>query len=772
MKNCLLFFIKYLFVHVWVLLVVFSGPVSGKEKYFSYMAVSTVKAGVKDSLLQIQPNDTLNIGIDTIPNVILGVGIDTIPNPSTQTVSPVDTLLIPRTNELSLDSIPSLPDSLKRRVVVGRTDPLDTLTNHIFAYHVLDRNSYARLQLVIDTTLNRFEINNPVLYNYHAGAYLGNLGLSYYPIGFEKRKRPSDFPFLDHLADYLHDPEETPYYNTKSPYTMVNYSSAGPKSQNESVLKLIHTQNVNNNWNIGLYYDVVSSIGQYANQNAANNGFSLFSAYRGSQYSMYTNFNWNNVRMRENGGLAEVDTFLINKNDADASSYLVRSKAGKTILLNRSLYLMHSYSPSKFQLGRNNTDSDSIEASRFTLVHTFKYEWNKREFSDTATYALLGRDPNFGWTSLSPRSANTFDSLYFRRLSNHFELMIKEQSHRKFTAGFSVGILSEMDRYNINMIPDTTLNPIDPHIPPPSGWGNDLPFISGLERTINYRETQKYFNTAITGRFFNHTGRYLNWDFNGRFYFTGYKLGNLNINGTVQMHYYTPKGRSSLLLGGSIENAHPSYFLNKYASNWLAWDNDFKSSQEIRLRGEFIMPHRYLKLGAYLSQLNHYVYINRNAEPEQSSDLLATATAYVEKDIQWWKLGFRFRLYGQYSSHEKVIPLPAFAGYQSTYFESWLVQNVLTMQLGWDVCFNTKYYAYAYMPSTGMFYLQENRKIGNYPFFDFFLNFQINRGRIFIKTDGINTLFSKYLGKENFMAYRYPTNDFRMKFGFSWLFYD
>ena len=758
MKNWLLFFIKYLFVYVWVLLMVFPSPVSGKEKRFVHLTASTLKVGVKDSLLQILPNDTLNIGTDTIPDALI------------QGVFPGDTLLIPRTGELSLDSIPSLPDSLKRKVVVGRTDPLDTLSNRLFAYNVLDRNSYARLQLVIDTTLSRFEINNHVLYNYHAGAYMGNLGLSYYPIGFEKRKRPSDFPFLDHLADYLHNPEETTYYQTKSPYTLINYSSAGPKSQNESVFKLIHTQNVNKNLNIGLYYDIVSSIGQYVNQNASNNGFSLFSAYRGSQYSMYSNFNWNNVRMKENGGLANVNDYLVNEEDASSNS--IRSNMGKTILLNRSLYLMHSYSPRKLVVDRNNADTDSVEASRFTLMHTFKYEWNRREFSDTAKYALQERDPYFGWTSLSQRRANTFDSVYFRRLSNHFELMIKEQSRRKFTAGFSAGILLEMDRYNINMIPDTTFNPVYPHFPSSSGWGEDLPSISGLETTIVYRETQKYLNTAITGRFFNHTGRYFNWDFNGRFYITGYKLSNLNINGTMQMHYFTPKGRSSLLLGGSIENAHPSYFLNKFASNWLAWDNNFIPSQEIRLRGEFIIPHRHLKLGTYLSQLNNYVYINKEAVPEQTSDALATATAYIEKDIQWWKLGFRFRLYGQYSSHEKIIPLPAFAGYQSTYFESWLVKSVLTMQLGWDVCYHTGYYAYAYMPSTGMFYLQEDRKVGNYPFFDFFLNFQIKRGRVFIRTDGINTMFSQYLGKENFMVHRYPTNDFRMKFGFSWLFYD
>ena len=737
MENCNLFFIKCLFIHVWVLLVVSSGSISGQERDTTYLTKSAATVDFKDSTLHAQSRDSLNIGADTIPRASSNIA-----------------------GKPHLDSISSLPDSLKRKVVVGRTDPLDTLSNRLFAYQVLSRNSYARLQVEIDTTLSRFDINNPVMRNYHAGAYLGNTGLSYYPIGFEARRRPSDFPFLDHVSDYLHDPEATIYYQTQSPHTLINYSSAGPKAQNESVFNLVHTQNVNKDWNVGLHYDIFSSSGQYTNQNASNNGFSLFSAYRGSQYSMYTNFNWNNVRMRENGGLANLNDFMNNFED-DATFYPVRSGVGKTVLLNRSLYLMHSYSPKKLALGRNKADADSVDVSRFSLVQTFKYEWNKREFSDTATYALLGNKPYFGYDS---QGVGAHDSLYFRRISNHFELMIKEQSRRKFTAGFSVGLLTELDRYNANIIPDTTRKYIEP--------SGDLPVISGREETIYYRGTKSHFNTAITGRFFNHTGRYLNWDFNGRLYFTGYKLGDLNINGTVQIHYYTSKGRNSLLLGGSIENAHPSYFLNDYASSWLAWNNDFNPSQEIRLRGEFIMPHRKFKLGAYVSQLNNYVYINKIAKPEQSSDPLVTGTAYVEKDMRWWKLGFRFRLYGQYSSHENTIPLPAFAGFQSTYFETWLVKNVLTMQLGWNVSYHTKYYAYAYMPSTGMFYLQDDQKIGNYPFFDFFLNLQIKRARIFVKTDGLNTMFKDFLGKENFMVYRYPTNDFRVKLGVSWAFYD
>ncbi len=738
----------------WMFLITYSGIISGQEKNSSSFNQSPATVDIKDSTLHVMTGDSLQISLDSIP-------VTTKPAPQDTSVAlPGKPQLPPIEIPGEKDSIVSVSDSVPKITIIGLADPLDTLPNKIYAYHVLDKNSFARLQVGIDTTLARFEINNPVMRNYYAGAYLGNAGLSYYPIGFDARQRPSDFLFADNISIYMHIPEETKYYQTQMPYTLIDYSSAGSKAQNESILSLVHTQNVNKRWNVGLSYDILSSVGQYLNQNASDNAFTLFSAYRGSQYSMYTNFNWNNVRMKENGGIADLSNFDTTK--VSPADYTVRSSAGKTILINRSFYLMHSYSFKKLNLWNRNASKDSINVSRFTLVQTFKYEWNKREFSDTATY--LNKTPYFGTT-------NTSDSIHFRRIFNHFELMFKEQSRNKFTAGFSVGILNEFDRWNNNIIPDSVGISYSPYTPSGSGWGMDLPPISRIDTIITYRATEKQINTALTGRFFNHTGRYLNWDFNGRFYFTGYKLGNLNINGTVQIHYFTRKGRNSLLLGGSIENAKPSYFLNHYASNLLSWDNDFNASQEIRLRGEFIVPHRQFKAGVYLSQLNNYVYINSSAVPEQASELLMTGTAFVEKDIKWWKLGFRFRLYGQYSSNNNIIPLPAFAGYQSTYFEAWLVPKVLRMQLGWDFNYNTKYYAYSYAPSSGMFYLQEDQKIGGYPFFDVFLNFQIKRARIFVKTEGLNTLLTP-LGKEYFMVYRYPLNEMRVKFGVSWAFYD
>lgn len=738
MKNVHIFFMLCSFISCWMNFSM-SPTVYGQERNASVTAVFQDTVSMPDTMAVLRDTtaipDSMAVQTDTAALVL----------------SDID-------RQMLADSI-KREDSIPSVMLIGLKDQLDTLPNRIFAYQVLERNSFARTQIEIDTALSRFEINNPVMRNYFAGSYLGNNGLSYYPIGFEARKRLSDCFFTDHVALYMHVPEETIYYQTQMPFTLAAYSSAGSKAENESVLSVVHTQNVNEKWNVGLDYDIIASAGQFPNQNSSDHAISLFSAYRGKQYSMYTNFNWNNIRMRENGGLADIDNF-----NADApKTNVMRSMSGKTVMLNRSFYVTHSYAPKEMRLfSKTENTTDSVNVSRFTFQHTLKYEWTKREYTDTANYLRLN-PTNF-------LTQQTHDSLYFRRLENHFELMIKEQARNRVTAGFSVGLLSEMDRYNTNILPWPVVVSHDDPLPE-TGWGGQIPPVSWTDSIVAYRESRRYFNTAVTGRFFNHTGKYMNWDFNGRFYFTGYKLGNMNINGTIRFHYYTDKGKNSLLLGGSIENAKPAYFLEEYASNLVEWKTNFDPSQEIRLRGEFLMPHRHLKVGLYLSHLNRYVYFNEQAKPEQASELLIVGTGFLEKDIHWWKLHFLFRLYGQYSSNAGIIPLPAFAGYQSTCFEGWLVKDVLNFQLGWDVNYHTLYYAYDYMPPTGMFFLQENRKTGGFPFVDAFMNFRIKKARFFVKTEGLYSLI-KPLGKEYFMVYRYPMNLFRVKFGISWAFYD
>jgi hypothetical protein len=123
----------------------------------------------------------------------------------------------------------------------------------------------------------------------------------------------------------------------------------------------------------------------------------------------------------------------------------------------------------------------------------------------------------------------------------------------------------------------------------------------------------------------------------------------------------------------------------------------------------------------------------------------------------------------QYVPDLVVIRLPEWFGNMSLYYEGSLFKKAMFLQIGASVFYSSDYYANAYMPATGQFYLQSEKKYGNYPYIDVFLNVRIKTVRVFIKVDHLNSGWS---GSNYMLAPHYPMNDRLFKFGVSWRFWD
>lgn len=681
-------------------------------------------------------------------------------------------------NALQDSSIITSSDSIRAALMEQYYVPIDSIKDKVVAFKAFDRGRFGVNRVELDTMLTGFHIKNVAQENYRVGSYLGNVGLSYYSPLFHLREQPGDFMFTDHIKLYMHTPQNMLHYQARTPYSIITYSSAGEKIKNEMTLHVVHTQNVNKDLNLGIVFDANTSKGQYYNQGTGDNAFSLFGSYRGTNYSLFSTMNINNIKMMENGGLADLNDFYLRTHQTE--SYTMRSNSGRTILKDRSFSVTQSYSFNKFPARQRGNAPDAVwsilmpvdsllvmlpdslqemqpdsslmavplkedEVSRFTLVHNLEYEVFDRYYSDA----------NAGPHSLYPHAyinrLATSDTAYARRLSNSFELMFRERDRARFTAGFAVGVLNQMDKYSFGIIPDTAY--------------------SGSTRVITRRDGGTSANTALTGRFFNHTGRKVNWDVGARLFFTGDKTGAFDVDGAIKYHYYTPRGRNTLTLGGTIVNEQPGYFLKQYGSNSYVWRNHFNQSQQLRLRAEFDNSARRFQAGVYVAQLNNWMYFDASALPAQSSQALLSATVMLKKHVVAGHFNFLFELYGQYSSDQTELPLPSFSGYQSSFYQSWLKKNVLNMQLGYDVRFFTQYYAYDYAPSTGVFFLQNKAKVGNYPFVDVFLNLKLKRVRLSVLGENLSTLLGS-LGKKYFTTYGYPMPEARLKFGLSWSFYD
>jgi hypothetical protein len=167
------------------------------------------------------------------------------------------------------------------------------------------------------------------------------------------------------------------------------------------------------------------------------------------------------------------------------------------------------------------------------------------------------------------------------------------------------------------------------------------------------------------------------------------------------------------------------------------------------------------------------IYLDDNAFPAQYHNALSVLVLSAAKQFDFWKISSINKLIYQKSENENVLDLPELAFYNSTYlthlFNFKATGGKLLLMLGFDLFYNAKYYADAYMPALNSFYRQNVRQLGNYPFFDVFMNLQLKRFRFFVKVEHVN---EGWLDENYFSAPQYPRNGRDLKFGLSWTFYD
>jgi len=104
----------------------------------------------------------------------------------------------------------------------------------------------------LDTSLTNFENYSPLYQPHSPKIGLGNLGLAERDLLFEPSKTIGFDVGLHSFDAYLMLPQDILYYRARTPFTSLYLVSGG---QTEQIFKLVHTQNIKPNWNIGLNYN-------------------------------------------------------------------------------------------------------------------------------------------------------------------------------------------------------------------------------------------------------------------------------------------------------------------------------------------------------------------------------------------------------------------------------------------------------------------------------------------------------------------------------------
>jgi len=583
----------------------------------------------------------------------------------------------------------------------------------------------------LDTILGELQNYNPIYQKSISNSYLGNLGSAYQSNVFIDRVTDESFLFFKPYRVYIMKPEDVVFYNTTTPYTKLSYETGGPKGQSENLLRAMQTQNINPYWNFGINYDLISSDGQYQNQKTKLYDFTLFSSYKKREYGFDIVLNTNRMSMEENGGVFR-DSLITDTNE-DAENIQVNLDQASSRLTNFNFFMNHSYG-----IGKETEiihEEDTTYSYAIDLFYSLDYESNSWRYKDD------NLTTGFYEQYLLDKSA-TFDKVEQTTLRNTFQVVFNENENKWIRLGARFGIINEFTNYN-------------------------------LRRNVSeyswQQQDEKVNNNHLLANFFSRSGKSINWNAVGTYYFQGYKQNDFRLQYDLTKWIGDKNENHGFLVKGKLESKTPNFVLEEYYGNHQEWKTNFDKVTSLEVGLEYFNEKYKFKIGANFTQLDNYTYFNLNALPEQANGGISVFTGYVEKKFKLGNFHLNQKLVGQNSTNKNILPLPSLSIYSNNYYKNEFFNGALGFQTGIAARYNTAFYAPNYMPSTGQFYLQNEKEVGDYPKIDLYVNFRIKRTRIFVMYEHANSSIGS---KNYFTTNHYPINPAMLKYGLVWTFYN
>jgi hypothetical protein len=599
-------------------------------------------------------------------------------------------------------------------------------------------NDFSTKKIVnLDTVLGEHQNYNPIFKRSISNSYLGNLGSAYQSNIFMDRDENETFLFFKLYRAYIVKPEDIIYFNTTTPYTRLFYETGGPKGRSENLLRALHTQNISPNLNFGVSYNLISSDGQYQNQKTKLYDFTFFTSYRKMRYGLDFVMNSNRINNEENGGLFEDDSL---EEDEDSQNLQVNLSGVQSKLTNFNFMMNHTYGIGEEKEIINNQDSTYADTSYVYSVevkYNFHAESNSWQFKEnTINREFYNQDALYNQNS-------TFDKVENTNIKNSFQLVFNENENKWIRLGARFGILNEFKKYNLR-------RPIS---------GN-----TSLKQT-----DENIHNTQLLASLFSESGKSINWTAIGKYTFEGYRQNDFDLSYKMTKWIGEKENGHGFSVKGQLKSTTPNFIIEEYYGNHQKWENNFDKITELKAGIEYFNKKRQLKVGGQFRQIENFIYFGSDALPNQTSKSLRVVSGYLEKNFKLGKFHLNQKLVGQNSSDDFFLSLPTFSVYSNNYYQNTFFDGALGLQTGIAVHYNTAFYAPKYMPATGQFYNQKEKKIGDYPKVDIYFNFRIKRTRFFFMYEHANASFGS---KDYFSSLHYPINPAMFKYGLIWTFYN
>lgn len=592
--------------------------------------------------------------------------------------------------------------------------------------------------------------SDTLLYNYQhtilpdgqsvAMGFLAPLGSPAFSKIFADRPETEQFIFNNAYSLYLKNPEKVLFVNTRVPYSRLSYNRANPKLTREERFEARLTSNFGKSLNVGLDVDLINSRGYYNSQSVKHNNFSLFGNYISDKIEAHAFMNVGSMKNVENGGIT--DEQFITHPDSIEQNFTSRDIPVKFTNTWNALRNNRYFISGRYNLGYEDTPTDSLHKGRTEFIpvasigFATQYTQQHRRFLsyDTALVNVNGVEMQ----RIDQFYANRYyegavdDSIRFTSLKNTVSIGLREGFKEWVKFGLTAFLEHDLRNYTMS---DSAGGP-------------------GMMR---HRE-----NALTLGGVLNkQQGDNLLFNIRADLGMLGANLGEFRAMGDIETGFDIAGKRTTLSAQAYIKNLKPKYLEENYYSKYFRWNNNFGDIRRVYVGGTLHIPFTNTTVSVGVENLQNFIYYNQDKQIAQKGDNVQLLTVRVDENLRLGIFNWKNQVVYQTSSDQEVIPVPKISLYSNMFLLTKIV-NELTLQLGVDVHYHTKYYAPGYEPALLQFYNQREKKIGNYPIATAYANMHLKQTRFFVMYYNLASQFMN--PKEYFSLPGYPVNPplFRM----------
>ena len=641
----------------------------------------------------------------------------------------------------------------------------------------------------VDTSFNYNFHDLPIFREDVNASWLGVSGSPAQLYNYFKRQETDNAVFYTPYQIWSYTPENLPQFNTKTPYTELDYYGTlfANKEKEESNIRIRTTQNITPELNILLEYHRFGSRGMLKNEDTDNRNVVMAANYTGKKYLMHTGYIYDRIEKGENGGV--VDTKMIRDTVVDPRELDVYLSNARNSLKRNTLFLDQTYripftfldkeyrakkKEEKLRMAvkdsimatgdslaiaaYNEQEADRLEKEAETAAasdtlktdittafigHSSEYSVYRKKYTDNITDAF-GKEFYNDRFYINPTQSQ--DSLRVMKFENRLFIRLQPWKSDGIVSKLDVGLGDKLANY-------FNFKPSD--------------YIQGQSNVLM---NSAYLYAGAQGQY----QKYLEWDAFGKYSFLGYEANDFTIkaNAVFKLYPFRKDRKSPLELKAHFETnlKEPDYYQQHLYTNHYRWDNDFGKISTTKVEGTLSIPRWKLDASFGYALLDNNIYYDTLGIVRQNTKPMSVMTASLRKDFKVWKFHFDHRLLFQLSSDKEVMPLPMLGLNFRYYAEFDVVKNAMTMQIGANGTFTTKWYAPAYNPVLGVFHNQNKEQYGNCPYIDAFVNVQWKRVSVFLKAVNLNMGWPNE-SADYFSAAGYIAPQRAFKIGITWPFY-